>query len=174
MGGQGEVGQNAKLETLLPNFPLQRGLQTRPGRTGTKLYCQTSLYSLPQIWRLLPDSGTRARLKGAKFQRRGCYDAAFEPRMPRECAPRSGPPQLPRCTAARIRFARDCAGTDREAAARHGVPRLPTLRSPRPLTIAEAERGQHEGQHGEDLDTHGRSRRRADGGLTHWGHCSGE
>lgn len=40
--------------------------------------------------------------------------------------------------------------------------------------IAEAERGQHEGQHGEDLDTHGRSRRRADGGLTHWGHCSGE
>lgn len=28
--------------------------------------------------------------------------------------------------------------------------------------IAEAERGQHEGQHGEDLDTHGRSRRQRD------------
>lgn len=55
-----------------------------------------------------------------------------------------------------------------------GARRLPTPRSRGALTVAEAQRSQHEGQHDADLGIHGTGRRRADGGRTRRGGGGGE
>ena len=69
-------------------------------------------------------------------------------------APREGGlPRPPRCQAARARLARGGAGRA-------------WAEEPSALTVAEAERSQHEGQHGDDLGIHGTGGRRADAGGT--------
>lgn len=55
-----------------------------------------------------------------------------------------------------------------------GARRLPTPRWRGALTVAEAQRSQHEGQHDADLGIHGTGRRRADGGRTRRGGGGGE
>lgn len=139
---------------LAPNYPERSRSAARPRSAGC------SRVREPE-----PCRGVRSLRAGSA--RRGTSNTARRGSAPREvgCLNLRGAKRLELGSLGTARAGAEEPGPRTEP----GAQRLPTPRSLGALTVAEAQRSQHEGQHDEDLGIHGTSRRRADGGRTQRG-----